>query len=61
VTYTPGATANTPLFDFSNPSEGYIIKFILPLVAAAVGLVEVAFSIRMLVCVCSKKCKGKVT
>lgn len=59
ATDTPGASSDKPLFDvYAN--AGYIIKFILPLVVVAIGLVEFAFSIRMLVCVTTRLRNGKV-
>jgi len=38
LTETPGATPITSLYSFSTPSNGYLVKFILPACVAMLGL-----------------------
>lgn len=51
---TPGATTSTSLYNFSTPSDGYIVKFILPLIVAFLGLVQFFLAAGMLIYACAK-------
>ena len=46
---TPGATATTALYDVNDPNAGYVVKFILPVIVACLGLIEFFFTAGMLI------------
>ena len=54
VETVPGSTATTALWDANNPSEPYVIKFVVPLVATIVGFVEFLITAGLLIYACVK-------
>jgi len=53
MTTTPGASDSTPLYDAST-SEGFVVKFILPVIVGSLGLIEFFLLASVLIYVCTK-------
>lgn len=54
LTETPGVSLTEELYDIDKPSDGFMVKFYLPVALAALGLIEFFVTSGLLIYVCLK-------